>query len=238
MTLKRWLNRVVFVLGLSLLAAYTGVRIDSTLESRAMLDAFERQKPASPAYAQRIPRLTSKPTGVSLWSAERVASYRKALHLAPTLPEAVLRIRKIGLEVPVLEGTDSITLNLGAGHITGTARPGEAGNIALAGHRDGFFRGLENVQPGDTLELESIDSSATYTVNAIQVVEPADIKPLQQDGQSTLTLVTCYPFHLVGRAPKRYVVSALLQKISRVSTRATHDDNVTTTTLTNQEKTK
>ena len=55
----------------------------------------------------------------------------------------MLRISKVHLEVPVLEGTDDLILNRGVGHILGTVRPGEDGNIGIAGHRDGFFRVLK-----------------------------------------------------------------------------------------------
>ena len=59
------------------------------------------------------------------------------------MPLAVLRIPNIHPEVPLFEGTDDLTLNHAVGRIAGTARPGEPGNIGIAGHRDGFFAGLK-----------------------------------------------------------------------------------------------
>ena len=60
------------------------------------------------------------------------------------------------------------TLNRGVGWIDGTARPGESGNLGIAGHRDGFFRGLKDIGTGDTITLETLaGSQADYVVDGI-----------------------------------------------------------------------
>lgn len=127
------------------------------------------------------------------------------------VPLAILRIPKIHLAVPVLTGTDEITLNRGVGQIAGTAAPGERGNIGIAGHRDGFFRNLKDINQGDVIELETTSVSATYVVEHILITGPDDISVLQPSGNPTLTLVTCYPFHFIGPAPRRFVVQASLK---------------------------
>ena len=123
-------------------------------------------------------------------------------------PLAVLRIPKVHLEVPVLDGTDDLTLNRGVGHIVGTVRPGEDGNIGIAGHRDGFFRALKDVGPGDTIELVTPKRVVRYAVDQIVLVRPEDVSVLQPRSRPSLTLVTCYPFYFVGSAPQRYIVQA------------------------------
>ena len=85
----------------------------------------------------------------SLWSPNRVSAWHKALSDPAPAPLAVLRIPKIRLEVPVLPGTDDRTLDRAVGHIAGTAKPGTDGNLGIAGHRDGFFRGLKDIAPGE-----------------------------------------------------------------------------------------
>ena len=92
----------------------------------------------------------------SLWSPNRVSAWRKALSDPAPVPLAVLRIPKIRLEVPVLPGTDDRTLDRAVGHIEGTAQPGTDGNSGIAGHRDGFFRGLKDITPGDVIELDTL----------------------------------------------------------------------------------
>lgn len=130
----------------------------------------------------------------------------------PAEPLALLRIPSLRLEVPVLEGTDEVTLNRGVGRIAGTAMPGEEGNIAIAGHRDSFFRRLEDLSVGETIELVTLGGTNVYEVDQIRVTTPTDLGVLQPRASSSLTLVTCYPFHFLGPAPSRYVVEASLKQ--------------------------
>jgi sortase A len=146
----------------------------------------------------------------SLWSEKRIQEYQESLaaHFSPAL--ALLRIPKIDLEVPILEGTDDLSLNRAVGHIAGTPRPGENGNVGIAGHRDGFFRGLKDVSTGDTIEIVTPDSVNRYVIDDITVVNPTDVSVLAARAQPSVTLVTCYPFYFIGSAPQRYIVRASL----------------------------
>ena len=92
--------------------------------------------------------------------------------------------------------------------IPGTAVPGREGNVALAGHRDTFFRGLRNIRNRDEIVLTTSDGMHPYEVESTRVVWPDDVDVLNDVGRALLTLVTCYPFYLVGSAPKRFVVRA------------------------------
>jgi sortase A len=121
-----------------------------------------------------------------------------------------LEIPRLGIRVMVREGIDDETLKVAVGHIPGTARPGEAGNIGLAAHRDTFFRALRDVRKGDLMRLTTLDGSETYRVATARVVDPAEVGVLAGTvGARELTLVTCYPFDFIGAAPKRFVVAAL-----------------------------
>jgi sortase A len=144
----------------------------------------------------------------SLWSPERVRAWRQSLIGSEAPPLAVLRIPSLKLEVPVLEGTDDATLDRGVGHITGTARPGQPGNLGIAGHRDGFFRVLKDLKTGAAIELETLDGTQRYEVESLLLVEQKDVWVLQPTDSSRLTLVTCFPFYYVGSAPQRYIVRA------------------------------
>jgi len=125
---------------------------------------------------------------------------------------AVLRIPRLSLEVPVLEGTDAITLNRGVGRIRGTAFHGQTGNIGIAGHRDGFFQGLKDIHAGDRIELLTAQRNDIYIVDRTVIVDPNDVSVLESGTAPALTLVTCYPFHYIGPAPRRFVVKASLQR--------------------------
>ena len=127
-------------------------------------------------------------------------------------PLAVLRIPKIGLEVAVLPGTDDATLDRAVGHIDGTALPSTDGNSAIAGHRDGFFRGLKDIGEGDAIEIETVQTKEVYRVERLWIVPPEDVSVLDPTPTRALTLVTCYPFYFVGSAPKRYIVRAVASR--------------------------
>ena len=149
------------------------------------------------------------PPDFLLWSEQRIKHYEESLgdRLAP--PLAVIRIDRVHVEAPVLEGTDDLTLNRGVGHIAGTALFGKNGNVGLAGHRDGFFRGLKNIRVGDRIDLEEQGRVETYTVDNLRIVNPKDLSVLRSDGKPVLTLVTCYPFYYIGNAPQRFIVHAV-----------------------------
>ena len=148
----------------------------------------------------------------SLWSRDRVSAWRKATSESSPAPLAVIRIPRIRLEAPVLPGTDDRTLDRGVGHIEDTAEPGTDGNSGLAGHRDGFFRGLKDISTGDAIELETLHGTEIYRVERTWVVDPEDISVLDPTSTRTLTLVTCYPFYYVGAAPRRFIVRAVLPR--------------------------
>jgi sortase A len=117
----------------------------------------------------------------------------------------------------LLQGTDDWTLNRAVGHIEGTALPGQPGNIGIAGHRDGFFRPLKDIPRNSSIILTTLKGRFLYRVSAINIVNPEDVRLLAPTPHPSLTLVTCYPFHYVGDAPKRYVVTAEMYKIQSVA---------------------
>lgn len=125
-------------------------------------------------------------------------------------------IPRVGVSSVILEGADDDVLDLSVGHIPGTAMPGESGNVALAGHRDTFFRGLRNIHKSDDILLTTSNGNQLYEVDSTRIVSPEDVDVLNDAGRPLLTLVTCYPFHYIGSAPKRFIVQAHLVGQPRV----------------------
>jgi sortase A len=119
-----------------------------------------------------------------------------------------IEIPALGLATRVLEGADARTLRLAVGHIPGTAVPGPSGNVGLAGHRTTFFRSLQKINVGDEIRYSTLAGTFTYRVVSLRVVLPSAIEVLDSTQRPTLTLVTCYPFHSIGAAPKRFIVHA------------------------------
>ncbi len=117
-------------------------------------------------------------------------------------------ISRLGISVIVMEGTSGAILRRAAGHIPGTALPGQAGNIGISAHRDTFFRPLRNVRRDDVVTLATPGGEYRYRVLSTEIVSPSDVTVLASDGNEILTLVTCFPFYFIGPAPRRFIVRA------------------------------
>jgi sortase A len=195
-------------LGLLPVFAYAVVRIYSAVYAHAIVREFWRNQEAT---INRPGNLLQQNLGIPdfrLWSPKRIEAYQTSVTTNIPAPLGLLRIPSIEIEVSVLEGTDDLTLNRAVGHIDGTAAPGKEGNIGIAGHRDGFFRGLKDVHLGEYLDLYTERGNTRYIVDEIRIVPPEDVSVLAPRPRSFITPVTCYPFYFVGSAPLRYIVHA------------------------------
>jgi sortase A len=105
-------------------------------------------------------------------------------------------------------------LRRSAGWLTDTSRPGKSGNVAIAAHRDTYFRPLRHIQEGDVIQITTLNGRYDYRVQWTAVVEPDDLSVIAPTVKPTLTLITCYPFYYVGNAPQRFVVRAGQQAVS------------------------
>ena len=121
-----------------------------------------------------------------------------------------LTIAKINLDAVIVEGTSRKSLKLGPGHMEDSAVPGSSGNSVIVAHRDTFFRHLDELHEGDRIYLRRQGEVYRFEVTGRRVVEPTDLSVLRQSPSAQLTLITCYPTHYVGPAPKRLVVVARL----------------------------
>ena len=192
-------ERASLAIGLLGLAIWAALVLESARSAGHDLERF----------ATLQARTADESPDFALWSPHRVDAWHKAIKEPFPAPLAVLRIPKLRLEVAVLPGTDDATLDRGLGHIDDTALPGGDGNTGIAGHRDGFFRGLKDILPGDTIEIDTLDRKEIYRVERTWIVEPTDVSVLDPTASPSLTLVTCYPFYFVGSAPQRFIVRAV-----------------------------
>ena len=162
---------------------------------------------ATDAFATRWvqPRALDK-----LTSPAHARAYREG-RLPTASPVTRLRLRRLGIDVVVVEGVTRDALRAGAGHYPNTPLPGERGNVAVAGHRTTFgkpFRSLDRVVRGDRIELATPVGTVVYVVTrGPYVVAPTDLTVLDQDQRSMLTLTTCNPVH---SDRERLVVQAVL----------------------------
>ena len=115
---------------------------------------------------------------------------------------------RVGLSAMIGEGATSRVLRVAVGHVPGTAFPWEPGNVVLAAHRDTFFRRVGELRSGDIIQITVPGGEYRYRVTFTDIVNPDENWVLQPAAGAMLTLITCYPFHFVGAAPKRFVVRA------------------------------
>ncbi len=195
----RWLQRLLVIAGAAALGWCAVVVMDGVLaqwNARSSLEIAIAVEELTRAQTERQPQVhtSDAPT--------------------PRLPVdagsviAAMSIPRVELSAMVLHGSDARTLQRGPGHLEHTALPGDSGNIVIAGHRDSFFRPLRNIGLGDDIFLETRDGRFHYRVTSIRVVGPREISVLAPTSAEVLTLITCYPFWVIGHAPDRFIVRA------------------------------
>jgi len=203
----RWARFFFLVVGVLALSYCAIVLLDRWFFQAYQTWRFERALRDAQTYAHTINQTASSPPSAQA-EAHRAHAANFGIDGLTGSPLGRIEISAIGVAAMIMEGVDGRTLRHAVGHIPGTPRPGQPGNVALAGHRDTFFRGLRNIHKDDEITVTTLHGSYRYSVDSTQVVEPEDIKVLAATTDDFLTLVTCYPFYFVGPAPKRFIVRA------------------------------
>jgi len=129
---------------------------------------------------------------------------------ADTWPTARLVVPSRNIDQIVLEGAYGRTLAFGPAHLESGGRLEDQGTIILTGHRDTHFRFLEKLQPGETIAIQTRTGTwRHFTVRDRLVVDFRSASIATDQDESTLALVTCYPFDaIMPGGPLRYVVIA------------------------------
>ena len=136
------LERLLLFIGILLVSIYIANRAYTAGYSRASVQSFWASQASAETAVEVHSQQQSGLPDLRLWSVKRIKAYQASLLVNAPPPLGVLDIPSLQLQVPVLEGTDDLTLDRGVGHITGTPWLSDGGNIGIAGHRDGFFRAL------------------------------------------------------------------------------------------------
>lgn len=212
----RWIELTTWIVGIALLSSYAALRVSAEKDSREGVQEFQALRNAARAETPGVrPHDPPRPGLVdqSLWSQARVRAFRSTtLH---EVPQGILRIPGLGLVVPIYSDTTASQLDRGVGHIQGTAPLDAQGNAAIAGHRDGFFRSLSRIEPGQSLYVETLNGTRRYLITGTRIVAPSDVSVLAPTARPSVTLVTCYPFYFIGPAPRRFIVRAELVRSQR-----------------------
>jgi sortase A len=121
-----------------------------------------------------------------------------------------LVIERLKKSIPIYQGTEAAQLKKGAGHYEKSVLPGVKDNSVIAGHRDSVFTQFGSLKRGDLLVVNTSYGKFTYSIRSFRIVDADDRTVIVPTKVATLTLSTCYPFHFIGSAPKRFIVSAVL----------------------------
>jgi sortase A len=193
----KWTQRALLACGILLLGYCGFVLVDAWVFQRRASRDLDRQL--------RVQRAESRSLPPSQSSAP--AKARSAVPVAEGLVGRIT-IPRLRLSVVVVEGVTKTALRRAAGHIPGTALPGEPGNVGVAGHRDTFFRPLKDLRIQDEIRFATPKGDFKYEVESLKVVEPDNVGVLAPSAENLLTMVTCYPFYYAGPAPQRWIVRA------------------------------
>ena len=190
---RRWASRALLALALICLAYYSVVIVHTWRYQRAAKAQVEEMVSIERPKAAR----TVVPDAATpLKSGELIGR---------------VDIPRLKLSAAVAEGDDDKTLGKAVGHLPDTPLPWQRrGNVALAAHRDGLFRKLENIRIGDDVRILTERGDYHYQVKKTHIVDPDDVWVIAPTETPTITLITCYPFSFVGNAPHRFIVQAEL----------------------------
>ena len=163
------------------------------------------------------------PARADLRQVEHIQQIRKRVEILAGLfarragnGEAIgrLAIPSIDLDVVVVEGTDTASLQKGPGHYPETPFPGQGGTTAIAGHRTTYlapFRHLDQLTRGDQIEIEMPYANFAYRVQKTRVVDDSAVEIIHKVGYERLVLTACHPLY---SAAQRIAAFAKLEEVS------------------------
>lgn len=126
-------------------------------------------------------------------------------------PEGIVEAKSIGLEAPVIQGTNDAQLAVAVGHVPGSVWPGPSGTVVFSAHDVSWFSNIDHLTPGSQVSFVEPCKTYVYTVTRHAVVEAGS--PVVNTVRPSLVLDTCYPLDALWITPKRYLVYADLTQV-------------------------
>ena len=157
---------------------------------------------------------TEVPEGLDAAESVRVLAKRFEREISNGDAIGRLEIPRIGLDVVVLNGTDTATLQKGPGRYPQTPLPGLGSTTGIAGHRTTYlapFRRINEIRDGDEIVVELPYAAFTYEVEKHEIVDPSEVQIVDPVGYDRLVLTACHPLY---SAAERYAVFAKLKSVA------------------------
>ena len=198
----------LWFLGAVLLSVFFTHLVSGEIQRNSDIETWKSQQIPDHGIDVSVSSQDNLPPDQSLWSPQRVDAFSSSFSEPAGDVLGIFEIPRLGLEVPLYDGASELHLNRGIARIEGTGMPGAPGNLGIAGHRDGYFRVLKDIQVGDQLTLSTLAGPQLFVVESLQIVDPSAVEVLDPTDEQSITLVTCFPFYFVGPAPDRFIVHA------------------------------
>lgn len=132
---------------------------------------------------------------------EQKEQYFQLLNVSGSGIMGYVVVEHLNISLPVYHGTDDAVLQRAVGHLDWTSLPvgGASTHCVLSGHRGlpsaKLFTDLAQMQEGDLFMLQVLDTTLTYEVDQILIVEPQEVEALLiTPGMDYCTLLTCTPY--------------------------------------------
>ncbi|MDP2292193.1 MAG: class E sortase [Actinomycetota bacterium] len=220
----RWvvggIGKTLIVLGL-LMFAFVGYQLWGTgIETARAQNSLENEFQDLLSATTTAPSTTTPPVTTAPDPATTSTSTTSTIPTAPAGPpipdgEPIARmlVPSIGLDWYVVQGVGKDDLKKGPGHFRETPMPGQLGNAAIAGHRTTYgapFNEIDELVPGDLIEVITPAGRFVYAVTGTVIVEPSEyaaVIPTIDPTIATLVLATCHPEYT---SDQRLVVRAEL----------------------------
>jgi len=173
-------------------------------EAEAQLEDLEASYPSA-QDRQAVANVRSDPQRIAILARRFAATVKTGQAIGRIVAPAM-----DGLNMVVIQGTDTASLEKGPGHYPETPFPGEGGTVGIAGHRTTYlapFRHIDSMQQGDTIKLEMPYGTFVYRVQKTEVVDPSDVGIVAKVGYERLVLSACHPLY---SAEHRFIVFARL----------------------------
>jgi sortase A len=212
-TLLRWLGTLMVVAGVLVLTWVVLVwrwqdpftAVYTYWEQRQLADEYEHR--LADFHAPSLPQVRERtPQEFELQIAREARAYRRSLHEGDAIGR--IEIPRLGLDMVVVNGTQTDTLKKGPARDLSTFLPGEGKLIYVAGHRTTYsapFSAIDHLRPGDPVTIELPYGTFKYRITGHRIVAADDLAVLKSRGREVLALQACHPRFF---ASERYIAYA------------------------------
>ena len=177
------------------------------------LYTYREQRALSSQYEQRLDQFQPPPAAqgrtpqeYGLAIAEAARRYRRSLREGDAIGR--IRVPRLGLNMVMVNGTETETLKKGPARHRDTFLPGEGKLTYVAGHRTTYsapFSAIDDLRRGDPVKLELPYGTFEYRITKRRIVDASNVAVLRSGGREELALQACHPRFF---ASERYIVYA------------------------------